>query len=78
VGDRDLDDLAAPPLPLAEEFVVEGAAVVAIEAVFVRVIEPLQREILSASRIGAIQKRAMMTQMRRRHRGFIGDAWGLA
>ena len=47
VGDRDLDrgmDLCsgAFDLPLDEELVVDRTGLVAIEAVFVRVIEPLQ------------------------------------
>ena len=46
VGDRELDwmDLCSAPfdLPLDEELVVDRAGLVAVEAVFVRVIEPLQ------------------------------------
>jgi len=80
VGDRELDasrifrrdGFSAPDPPLAEQLVVERAAVVAIEAIFVRVIEPLQGKIFSAPRVGAIQERAMISQMRRRHEGIIG------
>ena len=59
VGDRDLDrgmDLCsgAFDLPLDEELVVDRTGLVAIEAVFVRVIDPLQREIFPASCIGTV------------------------
>ena len=42
VGDRELDDLIAADAPLDQQLVVDRAGLVAIEAVFVRVIEPLQ------------------------------------
>jgi hypothetical protein len=46
VGDRELDGMdlcsGAFDLPLGEELVVDRAGLVAMEAVFVRVIEPLQ------------------------------------
>ena len=58
MGDRELDargllerSFVAADAALDEELVVDRAGVVAVEAVFVRVIEPLQREILRASRI---------------------------
>jgi hypothetical protein len=73
-----LDDLVSPDLPLPEELVVDGTGLVAVEAIFVRVIEPLQREVLAASRVGTIQKRAMMTQLHRWHQRCIGRVTDLA
>src|SRR5436190_16906131 len=63
VGDRELDGRGggdAFDLPLDKELVVDRAGFVFVEAVFVRVIEPLQREVFATPRIGTIQKRAMM------------------
>ena len=45
VGDRDLDGLIATDPPLDKELVVDRATVVAVETVFVRVVEPLQGEV---------------------------------
>ncbi len=59
-------------LPLDEEFVVDRAGFVLVEAVFVRVVEPLQREVFATPRIGTIQERAMMSGLSRRHIQSIG------
>ena len=60
-------------LAFDEELVVDRAGLVAMEAVFVRVIEPLQREVFATPRIGTIEKRAMMSSVSRRHGEFIGN-----
>jgi hypothetical protein len=76
VGDRDLDGLVAPDAALDEELVIDRATVVLVETVFVRVIEPLQGEVFRTPRVRTIQKRAVMSQMRRRHEGIIGAGEG--
>ena len=76
VGDRELDGRAggdAFDLPLDEELVVDRAGLVTVEAVFVRVIDPLQREVLAAACIRTVQERAMMSGRRRCHGSHIGD-----
>jgi hypothetical protein len=62
----------AANLPFDQQLVVNRAGAVAVEAIVIRVIELIQRKLFAATRIGAVQERAMIALLRRCHRFVIG------